>query len=103
MVDTGVGALRLVRILGVAFVEECVTYDRPHRFEYRVKKSIIPIQHKIGTMDFTACGTATDLHWVSSFELPIPLIGWLLAPVLCHIFTILFQDFLNQAKAILEA
>ena len=98
----GVGAVREVRVLGVTFVEDIVTFDTPHRLEYRVKKSTIPIKHEIGTMDFTTCGTATDVHWVSHFDIPIPLIGGILAPIMCRIFNAVFQDFLNQSKAILE-
>jgi uncharacterized protein YndB with AHSA1/START domain len=98
----GVGAVREVRALGVTFVEDIVTFDAPHRLEYRVKKSTVPMQHEIGTMDFTTCGDATDVHWVSRFDLNIPFIGPILAPVLCRIFNAAFQDFLNQSKAILE-
>ena len=99
----GVGAVRMVQVLGVTFVEDIVTFDPPHRLEYRVKKSTIPIQHEIGTMDLTTCGTATDVHWVSRFEMRIPLVGWLLAPILCRVFSMVFQDILNKSKAILEA
>jgi hypothetical protein len=98
----GVGAVRMVRALGITFVEDIVTFDAPHRLEYRVKKSTVPIQHEIGTMDFTTCGTATDVHWVSRFDLNIPLIGGILAAILCRVFNAVFQDFLNQSKAILE-
>ena len=98
----GIGAVRMVRALGITFVEDIVTFDAPHRLEYRVKKSTIPIQHEIGTMDFTTCGTATDVRWVSRFDLNIPLIGGILAAILCRVFNAVFQDFLNQSKAILE-
>ena len=97
----GVGAVRMERVLGVTFIEDIVTFDPPNRLEYRVKKSTIPIRHEIGTMDFTACGTATDVHWVTRFEMRVPLVGWLLAPILCRVFSMVFQDLLTQAKAIL--
>ena len=98
----GVGAVREVRVLGVTFIEDIVTFDGPNRLEYRVRKSTVPIRHEIGTMDFTTCGDATDVRWVSRFDLNVPLIGPILAPILCRIFNAAFQDFLNQSKAILE-
>jgi uncharacterized protein YndB with AHSA1/START domain len=99
----GAGAVRLERVLWVTFIEDIVTFDPPNRLEYRVKKSTIPgLWHEIGTMDFTTCGTATDVHWVTRFEVRIPLVGWLMAPILRIVFGTVFQNLLTQAKAILE-
>jgi ligand-binding SRPBCC domain-containing protein len=98
----GVGAVRLERVLGVTFIENIVTFDAPNRLEYRVKKSTIPIRHDIGTMDFTICGTATDVNWVTRYEVAIPLLAILMEPILTFVFGTVFQSFLTQAKAILE-
>jgi ligand-binding SRPBCC domain-containing protein len=98
----GVGAVRMERVLWVTFIEDIVTFDPPNRLEYRVKKSTIPIRHEIGTIDFTSCGTATDMHLVTRYEVTIPLVGGLLAPILTFIFGTVFQNLLTQSKAILE-
>jgi Polyketide cyclase / dehydrase and lipid transport len=99
----GVGAVRVERVLLVTFIEDIVTFDAPNRLEYRVKKSTIPIRHEIGTLDFTRCGTATDVHWVTRYEVTIPLVGGLLAPILTFVFGTVFQNLLTQSKAILES
>jgi uncharacterized membrane protein len=98
----GAGAVRVERVLLVTFIEDIVTFDAPNRLEYRVKKSTIPIRHEIGTMDFTTCGSATDVHWVTRYEVAIPLIGWLLEPILTFVFGTVFQGLLTQSKMILE-
>jgi uncharacterized protein YndB with AHSA1/START domain len=99
----GVGAVRKVRLQGVTFVEDIVTFDPPRCLEYRVKKCTIPIRHEIGRMEFTPVGDGTDLHWTSRFELPLPLVGKMLEPLLCRSTSKAFLSALEQARARLEA
>lgn len=99
----GLGAVRKIRILGVTFIEDIVAFDPPTRLEYRVRECTVPIRHETGRMDFTRRRGGTDVRWVSRFELPIPVVGSLVAPVLRRIFSRAFQGALLEAKTLLEA
>lgn len=99
----GLGAVRKVRVLGVTFVEDIVAFDPPKCLEYRVKKCTLPIRHEIGCMTLANRGEGTDIHWVTRFETPIPLVGRILAPILRGIFSKEFRSCLKQAKTRLEA
>jgi Polyketide cyclase / dehydrase and lipid transport len=100
---TGVGAVREVRIKGVTFVEDIVTFDAPKCLEYRVKKSSLPMKHEIGRMEFSPSGEGTDVHWTSRFELAVPLIGKMLERFLGASMSKTFTSCLEQAKLKLES
>ena len=99
----GVGAVREVRLLGIRFVEDIVTFEPPNCLEYRVKKCSMPIRHEIGRMEFTPSKEGTDIHWTSRFEFPVPLVGKKLEPFLCRRMNRTFTSCLEQAKERLEA
>ena len=99
----GVGAVRELRLQGIKFVEDIVTFEPPSCLEYRVKKSTMPIRHDIGRMEFTPSDKGTDIHWTSRFEFPVPLIGKRLEPLLCRRMNKTFTSCLEQAKERLEA
>jgi hypothetical protein len=74
----GVGAVREVHGMGVEFIEDIVTYEPPRLLEYKVVQCSKPIDHEIGRVELIPRGEGTEIHWVSSFRLKIPLIGkWL--------------------------
>ena len=98
----GVGAVRRVRLLGITFVEDIVGFDPPRRLEYRVRRCTLPIRHDIGRIDLTPVEGGTDLHWISRFELALPLAGRFLAPLLRRTMSRTFLSALDQAKARLE-
>lgn len=98
----GVGAVRQVRLQGITFVEDIVTFEPPNCLEYRVKKCTMPIRHEIGRMEFTPSKDGTDLHWTSRFEFPVPLVGKRLEPLLCRRMSKTFMSCLEQAKTKLE-
>ncbi|MDI6830017.1 MAG: SRPBCC family protein [Actinomycetota bacterium] len=97
----GVGAVRSIRLSGITFVEEIVKYDPPHSFEYKVKKSTLPMKHELGRMEFTRSGEGTDVRWISRAR--GKHIGRLLEPVVGRAMTKSHQDILEQAKAALAS
>jgi hypothetical protein len=54
-------------------------------------------------MQFTPTDRGTDVHWVSRFEMQVPVVGGLLARISHRIFGRVFQGALSEAKARLEA
>ncbi len=99
----GVGALRKVRAVGVTFEEEITRFDRPNCMEYRVRKCTIPTRHELGRIELTPEGSGTEIHWISRFESPVPIIGPLTDPLAKRIMGWLFLSGLKQAKQKLEA
>ncbi len=89
----GVGAVRNFAIGGrrgryrTVSREECVGYDRPHRFSY-VLLSGLPVRNYRADVDLTPDltpdppdppdGTGTSISWTGGFEAKIPGTGWLL-------------------------
>jgi uncharacterized protein YndB with AHSA1/START domain len=99
----GIGAVLQIRAMGAKLQWEVVNFDPPHGFGYRITKFPIPFRHEIGTVDLTSRGDGTDVRWISSFEVPIPLIGRMLELIIRRVFGSIHQNVLDQAKALLEA
>jgi uncharacterized protein YndB with AHSA1/START domain len=99
----GVGAVVRVWALGAPVTWEIVTFEPPARLEYRITKVLLPMRHEIGAVEFTARGDGTDVRWTSSFEVPIPIVGRLIGPVIRRVFSFIHNSSLVQAKEILEA
>jgi uncharacterized protein YndB with AHSA1/START domain len=59
----GVGAVRRVDT-GPLFLEEHVTgYDRPHRFEYQIRRARPPITHHGGVLAIEPDGDGSRVRW----------------------------------------
>lgn len=97
----GIGALRSIRLSGVTFVEEIVEYDPPNYYEYRVRKSTIPMNHEFGRVEFVSSGDGTDIHWVSRAS--GKHVFRFIEPVMGRSMQKSFQQTLEQAKSKLEA
>jgi hypothetical protein len=99
----GVGAILKIRAMGATVVWEVVSFDPPHRFEYRITKFPLPFRHDIGTAELISRGDRTDVHWMSRFEVPVPIAGRMMELVIRRVFGKVHQSILEQAKVILEA
>jgi ribosome-associated toxin RatA of RatAB toxin-antitoxin module len=99
----GVGATLKIRAMGATIVWEVVSFDPPHHFEYRITKFPLPFRHDIGTVELIPSGDCTDVRWMSRFEVPVPLVGRMMEPIIRRVFGKVHQSTLEQAKAILEA
>lgn len=103
----GLGALRHVTVNHVLFVEDIVQFEPPLRFRYHVQACYlrlpmgiarirIPFQHSLGEVSLVARGENTEIRWVSSFSVPMPLGQWL-EPVLAREGHKAFSTLLQQA------
>ena len=96
----GKGCLRAVRAKPLMrFVEEITAYERPSSFDYMVRECTLPLRHHGGRLTFTPEGDGTVIDWTTRFEIPVPILGGLLAAVAKRTLTRAFNDFLNGAKA----
>lgn len=55
-----------------------------------------------GAVEFTPSGAGTDVRWTSRFEVPVPLVGWILGPAIRQVFGYIHQSSLLQAREMLE-
>jgi len=99
----GVGTVREAKIGMTKFVEEIVAFDPPNYFEYRVRKSTVPMKHDLGCFKFESTNGGTDVRWISRFELPWPVIGKMMEKYACRNMGNTFLSILKQIKAYLEA
>lgn len=83
----GVGAVREVNAGALVFVEEVVAFEPPHRYDYVIRSltwrggRALPVRHQRGWVECMADGGGTQVDWRSRFELALPVLGPLLAPV----------------------
>ena len=98
----GVGAVLKIRAMGATILWEITTFDPPVRFEYHITHFPIPFRHESGIVVLTSRDGGTDADWVSSFEVPIPLIGRLMELIIGRVFGKVHKSVLTQAKTKLE-
>lgn len=77
----GVGAIREIGVRGAWFREEITAFERPHRLAYRIVKARPPIDHQGGEVTLRSVDGGTEVVWTSTFRIPIPVLGRLLAPI----------------------
>ncbi len=82
----GVGAVRVVTTwAGAKYTEEITRYERPYRWDYRVRSSIPPMRHEGVRMKLRATNEGTEVTWTSTFEVRAPALRGpltqMLAPV----------------------
>jgi uncharacterized protein YndB with AHSA1/START domain len=63
----GVGAIRLVRMLGLTVREEITAFQPPHRLAYRCV-SRLPLRNYAGEVILTPRGAVTEVTWVLSCD-----------------------------------
>jgi uncharacterized protein YndB with AHSA1/START domain len=99
----GVGCERDVRAPGgMRFLEEVTAWERPSRYEYVIRKSPMPMKHEKGWLQLTPRGSGTDVEWTTRFEVPIPVVGNVLAKATEGLLRTVFKRFLTEARARVE-
>jgi hypothetical protein len=99
----GRGCLREVRAKPLLrFVEEITAWERPTSFDYMVRECTLPLRHHGGRLTFTREDGGTLIDWTTRFEVPVPIVGGMLAAVAKRILARAFDDFLCGAKTRLE-
>lgn len=105
----GVGAVREVRTGGLVFVEDIVAFEPPRHLAYVIRTlatpggRALPIRHERGWMDVVREGGGTRVDWRSRFEVTLPLLGPLLAPLVALRIRAGFERVLARAARTLAA
>lgn len=95
----GVGAQRRLKVGANMIWEDIVGFRRDELIEYRiVKMQPNIVHHVIGRQQFERLGASrTRVTWTSEFHVRIPLIGWLLEPLVRKQFEKGFSVMLHTA------
>lgn len=70
----GVGAIRVVHVLGPPLREEVVAYEAPSRFSYTVLSGL-PVRNHVGTAELTPHGSGTKIVYAVRSTPTLPLGG----------------------------
>ncbi|MCE5292305.1 MAG: SRPBCC family protein [Nocardiaceae bacterium] len=87
----GLGAIREIAAPGAWFREAITAFDRPHRMEYKVLKSVPPLRHDLGLVEFRQAADGTLVSWTSHFHSKIPFTDGLLKQVGTQIFSLILR------------
>lgn len=99
----GLGALRRVYLRGATVLdEEIVAYDPPNSYEYRVRRARpLPVRHTLGRIELEALGPSrTNVIWVSTFEVPLPIVGKAIAKRAVAQFSRAFRATIRTAASL---
>ena len=100
----GVGAVREVTVMGSTFEEVIVAFEPPRLLTYRILRSRpLPIAHELGRVELLPRGEGTEVQWSTTFSVPVPLVGGLLARPLRVAMQHQFNEILLWLKDYLES
>jgi uncharacterized protein YndB with AHSA1/START domain len=92
----GLGAVRHIKVKQGWFREKVTAYQRPNSFTYLITETSLPLKHEGGTLTFKAVKGGTEVTWISTAGMTVPLIGGLLdlvfAPMLEKGFAATLKD-----------
>jgi hypothetical protein len=104
----GLGAIREVAAGPLRFTEEIVSFDPPHRYDYKIRSVELfgrpfPMEHELGWVEVIDAGDHVEVDWRSRFTLRLPLIGTLLGRGVGQSLEKTFRLLLDQAQQDLHA
>jgi uncharacterized protein YndB with AHSA1/START domain len=70
----GVGAIRVLHLVGPPVREEIIAFDAPRRFSYRMLSGA-PVKDHVGTIELSPSGSGTRMSYVVETTPTIPLVG----------------------------
>jgi uncharacterized protein YndB with AHSA1/START domain len=102
--DDGRGAVRALSVDGgVTFVEEITRFEPGKRMDYLILNKWLPMRHQGAVITLEPHGRMTRVRWVSTFEVPVPLIGGLIGRKMVAQFTEGFSGMLAAMADQLES
>jgi uncharacterized protein YndB with AHSA1/START domain len=70
----GVGAIRVLTVAGPPMREEVLSYERPHRFSYKILSGL-PVRDHVGTVELQPHDGGTEVTYAVKTTPTIPLAG----------------------------
>jgi uncharacterized protein YndB with AHSA1/START domain len=70
----GLGAIRVLTVVGPPMREEVIGYERPNRFSYKILSGL-PVRDHVGTVELKAADGGTEVTYAVKTTPTIPLAG----------------------------
>jgi uncharacterized protein YndB with AHSA1/START domain len=70
----GLGAIRVLTVVGPPMREEVIGYERPSRFSYKILSGL-PVRDHVGTVELKAADGGTEVTYAVKTTPTIPLAG----------------------------
>ena len=77
----GVGAIRVMHLVGPPVREEIIAFDPPRRFSYRLLSGL-PVKDHVGTIELDPAGEGTRMSYVLETTPAVPLVGFAMVAVM---------------------
>lgn len=74
-VPNGLGAIRVLTLVGPPMREEVIAYERPSRFSYKVLSGL-PVRDHVGTVELTALDQGTQVIYAVHTTPTVPVGGF---------------------------
>jgi uncharacterized protein YndB with AHSA1/START domain len=71
----GLGAIRVLTVVGPPMREEVIAYERPHRFSYTVLSGL-PVRDHVGTVELTPSNGGTKIVYAVRTTPTVPVGGF---------------------------
>lgn len=71
----GVGAIRVLHLVGPPVREEIIAFEPPRRFAYRLLSGA-PVKDHVGTVELEPAGKGTRMSYVLQTTPKVPLVGF---------------------------
>ena len=100
----GLGCIREVLVgTKIRYLEEIVEWSKPTSFEYLIREASMPIRHYGSRLEFTSASSGgTDVTWTSHYDVPIPVIGWIVGLYMKSQYEVAFRQMLKDASTIFD-
>jgi Polyketide cyclase / dehydrase and lipid transport len=101
----GLGCIREVLVgKKIQYLEEIVAWSKPISFEYLIREASMPIRHYGSRLELTSTSNGgTDITWTSHYDVPIPLIGWIVGLYMKSQYEVAFRQILQNASATFDS
>jgi uncharacterized protein YndB with AHSA1/START domain len=80
----GLGAIRVMHLVGPPVREQIVAFEPPRRFAYRLLSGI-PVKDHVGTIELEPAGEGTRMSYVLETTPKVPVVGSALIPVIRNV------------------
>jgi hypothetical protein len=96
----GLGCLREVFVdREIRYLEEIVAWSKPTSFEYLIREASMPIRHYGSRLELTSASNGgTDVVWTSHYDIPMPIVGWMVGSYMKSRYEAAFGQILQQTS-----
>jgi hypothetical protein len=101
----GMGCIREVLVgKKIRYLEEIVAWSEPISFEYLIREASMPIRHYGSRLELTSANNGgTNITWTSHYDIPIPIVGWIVGLYMKSQYEVAFRQILQNASATFDS